>query len=137
MDKNRRKFLHTSLLLGAGTALLSACGDDDGMVMADSGPAGSDSGPAMDSGSATDSGSSGCATPDGVIGSNHGHTVEVPAADIAAGADVTYDIQGTSGHEHSVTVTAADFAMLAAGTAVTVESSNGAGHTHSVTISCA
>ncbi|MFT5354652.1 MAG: hypothetical protein ACI9KE_001859 [Polyangiales bacterium] len=136
MNKTRRKFLHTSLLLGAGTALLSACGDDD--IMTDAGPVGgNDSGPAIDSGPATDSGPSSCTATDGVISSNHGHTVAVPAADVAAGADVTYDIQGTSGHAHTLTVSAADFATLAGGTGVSVESSDGAGHTHSVMITCA
>lgn len=71
-----------------------------------------------------------------VISANHGHALNVPAADVTAGVAKTYSIKGTSGHDHTVTITAAQFAQLGAGRAVTVPSSNGAGHTHSVTVTC-
>ena len=83
----------------------------------------------MDAGAVT------CAT-DVSISANHGHTITVSAADIAAGVDQDYDIQGSSTHPHSVTVTAADFAMLAAGSSVSVESTNDDRHTHTVTVTC-
>ena len=70
------------------------------------------------------------------IGSNHGHTLVVPEADVLAAADVTYDISGTSGHTHSVTIGGADFAVLAAGGSLTLESTDGSSHTHSVTVTC-
>jgi hypothetical protein len=69
------------------------------------------------------------------IGGNHGHALTVSVADIEAAVDKTYDIQGDSGHNHTVTLTAAHFAMLADGTSIQVTSSN-AGHIHSVTVSC-
>jgi hypothetical protein len=70
------------------------------------------------------------------ISSNHGHTLEIPMADVAAGTARTYDITGDGGHAHSVMITADQMAMLAANTAVTVTSSAGGGHTHTVNVSC-
>ena len=70
------------------------------------------------------------------IGGNHGHTLSVSAADITTGIERTYDIQGSSAHNHQVTVTATHFATLANNSSVAVTSTS-AGHTHSVTISCA
>lgn len=52
------------------------------------------------------------------------------------GQDHTYNIQGASGHPHTITVSAAEFQMIASGQSVTVTSSNDAGHTHDVTLSC-
>jgi hypothetical protein len=75
------------------------------------------------------------------IGTNHPqpHTLMVPAADITAGTEKMYNIQGESAHPHTVTLTAAHFATLAGGGSVTVTStSNGTpAHTHMVTVSCA
>lgn len=71
------------------------------------------------------------------IGTNHGHTLTVSAADVSAGIEKTYDIQGGSPHAHSVTVTAEQFSSLQNNQQVSATSSNGGGHTHSVTISCA
>lgn len=70
------------------------------------------------------------------IGSNHGHTLSVSAADVNAGIEKTYGIQGSSTHNHQVTVTANHFATLAGNQSVSI-TSTAAGHTHSVTISCA
>jgi hypothetical protein len=77
------------------------------------------------------------ADPDVEIGSNHGHELVVPLADVMAGVEATYDIQGTSMHPHSVTLTAEHFTMLQGGMQVMVDSSNDNGHTHAVTVSCA
>lgn len=71
------------------------------------------------------------------IGSNHGHNIVVSAADVTAGVDKTYNIQGSSSHMHSVTVSAAQFASLQNNQQITANSTNDSGHTHSVTISCA
>ncbi len=75
-----------------------------------------------------------CARP--VISANHGHAVAVPPSDIQAGVTRTYSIQGQSGHDHTITVTAAHFAELANGRTITVVSTNDFGHTHAVTVSC-
>lgn len=61
----------------------------------------------------------------------------VPVADLSSTVDKTYDIQGSSGHTHSVLLTVANLRQLKDGVAVTVESSNGNGHTHTVTTRCA
>lgn len=71
------------------------------------------------------------------IGSNHGHTLVVSAADVTAGVEKTYNIQGNSAHPHTVTVSAAQFTTLQSNQQVTATSSNDSGHTHSITISCA
>jgi hypothetical protein len=78
-----------------------------------------------------------CGTVTSVIGTNHGHAITVPVADVMAGADATYDITGSSPHMHSVTVTGADFAILQACGSVMITSTSGGAHTHNVTISCA
>lgn len=73
------------------------------------------------------------------ISANHGHSLVVPKADVAAGAEETYVITGSAGHSHSVTLTATHFASLAANQQIVVTSTpaDGAGHTHNVTVSCA
>ena len=70
------------------------------------------------------------------IGGNHGHELTVSADDVQAGAEKVYDIEGGARHTHTVTISAAQFALLAAGTAIQVTSSS-AGHTHAVTVTCA
>lgn len=72
-----------------------------------------------------------------MISANHGHELVVSEADVLAAADKTYDITGTSMHSHSVTITAAQFGMLAQGTSVMVTSTSGGNHTHTVTVTCA
>ncbi len=71
-----------------------------------------------------------------VIGSNHGHNLTVSRADVQAGSERTYSIQGTSGHDHSVTLTAADFNNLQNNQNISVSSTNNDGHTHTVTVRC-
>jgi hypothetical protein len=102
---------------GAATGAVAGCGGDDG------------GGGSPDSGGGGDNCSS-------QISANHGHAIQVPMADVDAGAERTYDISGSAGHSHSITITAAQFGMLAGGTPVTVTSTSGAAHTHSVTVTC-
>lgn len=69
------------------------------------------------------------------------HKLTVSAADVAAGVAQTYDIRGdNTGHTHTVTVSAEDFAALAVGTPITLISSNngsaGQSHTHEIRLSC-
>jgi hypothetical protein len=79
----------------------------------------------------------GCAMdPSVTIGTNHGHELVIPLADVEAHSNATYDIQGASPHAHSVTLTADDFAALDQGMSVMVVSTLGDGHTHQVTVSC-
>ncbi len=72
----------------------------------------------------------------GRLSGNHGHSILVSAADIAAGVEKTYEIQADSTHPHSVTITAAEFARLQAAETVTLMSSTDAGHSHVVTFEC-
>lgn len=123
MSMTRKQFLRS--ILGAsvgvaGVAAIAACGGDDG------------------GGSATpDAAGATCTTPTSSIGTNHGHTLTVPLADVTAAASKTYDIMGSSAHTHSVILTPQHFATLAGGGTVTVPSSSGGGHTHEVTVQCA
>ena len=71
------------------------------------------------------------------IGGNHGHVLAVSKEDVSASTEKTYTIQGTSAHNHSVTITAANFTALASNNSISVTSTNDDGHTHSVTVSCA
>jgi hypothetical protein len=70
---------------------------------------------------------------------NHGHVLTVAKADATAGVDKTYHIQGSATHDHTVTLTAAQFADLAAGNEVTITSSVDAAatHDHNITVNCA
>lgn len=133
----RKQFLRSFAGLGVG-ALVVACSKSDGSeeptvdaAKAVDAPKSPDA-PPLDGPPTTT-----CATTNATISANHGHTAMIPAADVAAGVEKTYDIKGGSQHPHSITVTAAMFAMLKAGTMVVVTSSNDAGHTHNVTVSCA
>lgn len=71
------------------------------------------------------------------IGSNHGHALAVSKDDINAGVEKTYSIQGSSGHDHTVTLTAANFTSLKNNSSISVSSSSDADHSHAVTVSCA
>jgi hypothetical protein len=114
MSLTRRELLELSILaLGA-----AACGSS------------SDSGGSPGAGHCLANGTS------AAIGANHGHALTVTKADVAAGLDKTYDIQGSSLHAHSVTITAAMFAQLAANTAVSATSTVAAAHDHAITVTC-
>jgi hypothetical protein len=130
----RSQFLR--LFAGLGALTLVACkkSDEDSPVDA---PTATDAAP-VDSPSGTidggvDAPAMACA---GAIGSNHGHSIVVSDADIAAGTEKTYNIKGGSAHPHTVVVTAAMFTMLQQKKPVTAESSEDADHTHTVTVSC-
>src|SRR5687767_13662620 len=119
MSMTRKEFL-TNLLGAAGaTALLANCGGDDGG--------------SSDSAITRNCAMNGTSV---TIGTDHGHVLVVTASDVAAGVEKTYDISGTAGHAHMVTISAANFATLQsnANGSVMVTSTVGAAHTHSITI---
>lgn len=65
------------------------------------------------------------------------HALNVSIGDINAGVDKLYILENNgSGHTHSVTLTAADFANLKTNTTISHTSTLNFGHTHQVTISC-
>jgi hypothetical protein len=119
MTVTRRDFFEG---LAAGTVLLTlqACG----------GGGGSGGGPGFGAGcSATG------------ISNNHGHMLTVPTADLSLTVSKSYSIQGTAGHDHSVTLTAQNFADLKNGLSVTVISTSTDAapyglHPHTVAIKC-
>lgn len=120
----RKEFLRSIAGVGMGAAAvagLAGCGGDDG------------GDPPADAAqkSCTANGTT------AAIGANHGHTMTVPSADVVAGAEKTYQIQGSSGHPHTVVVTAAMFTMLQNNTMAMATSSTDAGHSHPITITCA
>jgi hypothetical protein len=55
-----------------------------------------------------------------VFSGNHGHALEIPAADLNSLVDKSYSIQGTASHDHPFTLTVANLARLKAGQAITV-----------------
>jgi hypothetical protein len=63
------------------------------------------------------------------VGQNHGHVFVVSAADVRAGAEKTYDLTGTAGHAHAVTLTTDDFRRIAAGEVLRKPSTRD-GHLH-------
>jgi len=71
-----------------------------------------------------------------MIGGNHGHELTIASADLDATATKVYDIKGSAGHTHSVTLTVANLQSLKAGVAVSVTSSAEPGHSHVISISC-
>lgn len=71
------------------------------------------------------------------ISGNHGHVLAVSAADLGSTVDMTYDIQGSADHSHTVTFTAAMLASLKAGNVVSAVSSTTLAHNHAINESCA
>ncbi len=77
-----------------------------------------------------------CGVIDARVGSNHGHVLVVSPDDIAAGVDKTYEVKGSAGHNHRVTVTAADFRAIAAGQPFRARTTAEGGHRHNVLVRC-
>ncbi|TDI34310.1 MAG: hypothetical protein E2P02_30710 [Acidobacteria bacterium] len=69
----------------------------------------------------------------GTVGTNHGHTAVITAAQLTSNATVMLDIMGTSIHSHTVEITVVDLGQIVAGTRVTKTSSTDDGHSHTVT----
>jgi hypothetical protein len=69
----------------------------------------------------------------GTVGSNHGHSAVITAAELTAAGALMLDIRGQADHPHTVEVTADEVTAIAANTRVTKQSSVDASHSHSVT----
>lgn len=104
---------------GTVLLLLQACGGGDG---------GDDAQP---------NGLMGCTSAGAAISGNHGHALSIPAADLESASARTYSIQGSSDHNHTITLSPAQLASLKARQAVTVTSSTDFAHDHGVMITCA
>jgi hypothetical protein len=73
----------------------------------------------------------------GRLGRNHGHVLTVSFDDVTAGAEKTYEITGTAGHPHTVTLSADDMKSLLAGNLLRTKSTTDRGHAHRVVARCA
>src|SRR5512132_285111 len=72
------------------------------------------------------------------LGRNHGHLLVVGFEDVKAGAEKTYEVAaGSSGHLHSVTLSADEMKRLLAGQLVRTKSTTDRGHAHRVVVRCA
>jgi hypothetical protein len=114
----RRQFTLAAamLALSSATITISACG-------------GGSSSPS----SPSSGGTQGTTDKTGVIGSNHGHSAVITAAQLTAAGDLSLNIKGTSDHPHTLTLTGAQVASIAANQRVSKESTTDDGHSHSVT----
>ena len=162
MQVTRKRFLQAAVsAVGASALGVAACGDDSGSggsggsATTTTGTTGGTTTGTTTSGtttgtttgatpgtttssttaSTTTGGNLTCGT---MIGTNHpqAHEMTESEADVQAGVDKTYNIQGASLHPHTVTLTAADFTVLAGGGSVTKTSSTDAMHTHEGTVTC-
>jgi hypothetical protein len=146
----RFQFLRSLAHLGLAAAVLPACkkaDDDDGSTPApDAGmnPSQPDARMSTGADAANDAPNPTsdapvmptCNSTTSMIGLNHGHALAVPAADVTAGVEKLYSIQGTALHGHTVRITSAGFATLRqAGTLDVLSSLDG--HQHAVTVNCA
>ena len=113
----RREFLQ---VVGGGAACtaLGACDDGGGDAPIDAAPS------CLDHGAIA------------VIAGNHGHSMIVTAAEVAAPMDREYDLTGGADHTHTAVVTAAQYEALAATDPIHVTSSFDAGHAHEIAIRC-
>ena len=71
------------------------------------------------------------------INANHNHALTVSKEDVTSGVEKTYAIKGSASHEHSVTITAANFTSLKNNNIIQLDSTAGGRHMHGVTVSCA
>lgn len=105
---NRREFVKMSMVSIAGIVATNRCG-----TKLDTSDSSSDK--------------------SGSVSSNHGHTAKITAAQLDDGSAVSINIQGTSSHSHTLTLSASEMSSIKAGTQVSQVSSANSGHTHSVT----
>jgi hypothetical protein len=72
------------------------------------------------------------------ITNNHGHELNIPAADFSDPVDGTYSIKGSADHDHQVSFTGEDLEIVSGYNSKTVTSTSGGtdGHTHEVTLDC-
>ena len=123
MDLTRKQFVR---LLGSSVAVLAASGcGGGGDGYSPSPPAPTPPAPA-----------GACSSSGGMISGNHGHSVNVPAADLDSATPMTYSIQGTATHDHTITLSVSELQTLKSTKSITVASSIGASHDHQVQVTC-
>jgi hypothetical protein len=120
-----------SVMPVVGTAMLVlGCGDDDDDTPGGTGGASGTGG--------TSGGKCASGTVAPVIGTNHGHDLTVPLADVMAGVTKSYLLTTGNNHTHMVEITAENFtALKAAGTVSGLVSiTDATNHTHTVMLTC-
>jgi hypothetical protein len=129
---HRRSFLCSGLALTTGSLVLARVGSAFGETV---GPSPASPGPpaASEVSGAT---AATCEVLGVSIANNHGHELLVSVADIVAGKPKTYDLAGSSGHSHEVTLLAEDFAAIARGKDLRVASTAVSNHRHTVRVRC-
>jgi hypothetical protein len=70
------------------------------------------------------------------IAANHGHVLTIALADLDSATDITYNIQGSADHNHTVTLTVAQLRTLKTGASVSTVSSTTLSHQHDIVITC-
>lgn len=122
---------------GSGNASAGGSGNEGGTGNSSAGGSGNAGGGTGNAGGTGASGGSGgmstsaCVSGSMIVAAisqNHGHALEIPYDDVIAGVEMTYDASGSAAHCHEVTITAADFAILAGGGTITLHSCNGTDH---------
>jgi hypothetical protein len=114
VETSRREFTVASAiaLLGGATITVSGCGGGS---------------------SNRTTGSSGPVDVEGNIAGNHGHRAVITVAQLAAGGALSLELQtGSSGHRHTVDLSADDVVRIRTGNAVTRESTEADLHRHMV-----
>gem|GEM_PF-3715136 len=65
-----------------------------------------------------------------VVAGKDGHNLIIPESHVRGGKDQSYDVQGVSGHTHSLTITAAQFERLIRGELLDIKTSLEMDHYH-------
>ena len=69
----------------------------------------------------------------GVIANNHGHVATITSAQQTAGGNVILNIQGTSSHEHTLELTAAEVSRIRFGFQLAKGCAMNRNHMHTIT----
>ena len=114
MDRREFSVEAARFLLGGAALVITGCGGGGGSV----------TGPTTSAAPVSDAA--------GTIATNHGHAVTISAAQLLAGGALEIEIQGTSSHPHTVSLTSGEVVAVRSGVRVSKEST-GNSHTHTVT----
>ncbi len=120
-DMTRKKFCGAALS-GMMLLLIQSCGGGGSAYTSPATPAAAGGTP-----------TAGCSD---TIAANHGHVLSVALADLDSPTDMTYDIQGTADHTHTVVLTVAQLRALKTGASITTTSSTTLAHMHDISITC-
>jgi len=152
MTIDRRQFVKLTVILtsacmtGVAGAFAAACSSDDPTAPPATGGKDAATGADSSTPAKVEAGADAAKTDAGggtyacraSISANHGHTIDVPVADLESTTPKTYAIMGTSPHSHNVTLDSDDFSALKSGISVKKTSDmGGTSHDHEVNILCA